>query len=131
MALAIVAAGNASQALRNIYRRPPEPSGNHDAEVPVQIKPVPPGSNVPAMEPASAMDRAMRDAAQAFEATYLAEMLKQSGVNSMPDAFGGGAGEDAFSGLLTGEYARLLAERGGIGLAEQIFEAIKGRSASE
>ena len=46
----------------------------------------------------------------------------------MPDAFGGGAGEDAFSSLLTQEYGRLLAERGGIGLAEQVFELLKQRS---
>ena len=101
------------------------------ARLPLQIKPVPPGSNFLAKAPASDEDRAMREAARAFEATYLSEMLKQSGVNSMPDAFGGGAGEGAFSSLLTGEYARLLTERGGIGLAEQIFEAIKGRSATE
>ena len=52
---------------------------------------------------------------------------------SIPDyatsaTFGGGAGEEAFASLLTDEYARLLAERGGIGLAEQVFELLKERS---
>ncbi len=51
-------------------------------------------------------------------------MLKHTGINSTPETGGGGAGEDAFASFLTGEYARLIAERGGIGLAEQIFNAI-------
>ena len=97
----------------------------------MEIKPVSAALAPAAKPPAPAEEKAMREAARAFEAAYLAEMLKQSGVNAMPDAFGGGAGEDAFASLLTGEYARLLAERGGIGLAERIFEAIKGRSAGE
>lgn len=62
--------------------------------------------------------------ARAFEAAFLAEMLKHTGVNAMSEGFGGGAGEDAFASFLTQEYARLLAERGGIGLAERVFEAI-------
>ena len=41
---------------------------------------------------------------------------------------GGGPGEEAFSGFLTTEYARLMAERGGIGLAEQIFETLKQKA---
>jgi peptidoglycan hydrolase FlgJ len=72
----------------------------------------------------AAGDTAARDAARAFEATYIAEMLKHTGLNASPDAFGGGAGEDAFASFLNEEYARLLAARGGIGLAERIFEAI-------
>ena len=54
-------------------------------------------------------------------------MLKYTGMNSQPDGFGGGAGEEAFSGFLTEEYARLMAARGGIGLAERIFEILKQR----
>ncbi len=76
----------------------------------------------------AARETAAHEAAQAFEAAFLAEMLKHSGLNAMPDGFGGGAGEDAFSGFLTREYARLLAEGGGFGLAEQVFEAIKARN---
>jgi peptidoglycan hydrolase FlgJ len=55
-------------------------------------------------------------------------MLKCTGLNANPDSFGGGAGEEAFASLLTDEYAKLLAERGGIGLAEQIFEVLKQRT---
>jgi flagellar protein FlgJ len=40
-------------------------------------------------------------------------------------AFGGGAGEAQFASFLTQEHARLLAERGGIGLAEGIYRALR------
>jgi Rod binding domain-containing protein len=76
-------------------------------------------------------DRAAREAARAFEATYLAEMLKHSGINSLPSGFGGGAGEEAFSSFLTQEYARLMAERGGIGIAEQVFHVLKQNGTGE
>lgn len=74
--------------------------------------------------PAASDERAARATAQAFEAAFLAEMLKHTGINRTPESGGGGAGEDAFGSFLTGEYAQLLAERGGVGLAERIFQAI-------
>ena len=63
--------------------------------------------------------------AEAFEAQFLAEMLQHAGFGAPRSAFGGGAGEDAFASLLVREHARLLAENGGIGLAERLFEAMK------
>jgi Rod binding domain-containing protein len=74
---------------------------------------------------AARSDADLRAAAQSFEASFLAEMLQHSGLNAMPAGFGGGAGEEAFSSLLTEEYARLLSERGGVGLAERIFDILK------
>ena len=41
------------------------------------------------------------------------------------DAFGGGAGEEHFSSFLRQAQAEEMAARGGIGLAESIFEAMK------
>jgi peptidoglycan hydrolase FlgJ len=73
-------------------------------------------------------ERQARAAAEAFEAAFLAEMLKYSGINAMPSGFGGGAGEEAFASFLTEEYARLLAERGGIGIAEQVFGLLQQRT---
>ena len=70
-------------------------------------------------------DADIRKAAESFEATFLAEMLQYTGINAMPDGFGGGAGEEAFSSMLTEQYARLLTERGGIGIAEQVFDILK------
>lgn len=75
-------------------------------------------------------DRDIRAAAEAFEAAFLAEMLKHSGINETP-SFGGGAGEDAFSSMLTQEYASLLAQRGGLGLADRVFEVLKQRTTGQ
>jgi flagellar protein FlgJ len=76
-------------------------------------------------------DVALRRVAQDLEAAFLAEMLKHSGLGGRADGFGGGfgggAGEAQFASFLTQEHARLLAERGGIGLAEGIFRALLAR----
>lgn len=89
---------------------------------------IPPVTPAPRMgtEPARPdPDAATRAAAKAFEATFIAEMLKGTGLGAQPESFGGGAGEEAFGSFLTQEYARLISERGGFGLAEQIFETLK------
>ncbi len=67
----------------------------------------------------------MHKAATALEASFLAEMLKQAGVGESPEAFGGGVGEEQFASFLREEQAKLMANAGGIGLAETIFEAMK------
>jgi flagellar protein FlgJ len=72
-----------------------------------------------------------RVVAERFETAFLAEMLKHTGINKTSEVTGGGAGEDAFSSFLTQEYARLITERGGIGLAEQIFNAIEQKGPTE
>lgn len=64
---------------------------------------------------------ALRRVAKEFESTFLAEMLKHSGVGTPLKEFGGGQGEAAFASMLTQEYAQQLSERGGIGLAEKIY----------
>lgn len=87
-----------------------------------------PGAGQPAKPaPSAAADAAAHKAAEGFEASFLAEMLQYTGLNAQPDSFGGGVGEEAFGSLLTEQYAKLLAARGGIGLAERIFDVIKHR----
>jgi Rod binding domain-containing protein len=66
----------------------------------------------------------IRRAAVDFEAAFLAEMLKAAGFGRPRESFGGGPGEEAFAGLLAREQAALLAERGGIGLAEHLVRAL-------
>lgn len=73
----------------------------------------------------------LRAVAQDLEASFIAEMLKHSGLGEAPDSFGGGHGEDQFSSFLRAEHARLLAEHGGIGLAEGIFRALVATSGAE
>ncbi len=69
----------------------------------------------------------LRETAKAFEASFLAEMLKHTGLGKSRESFGGGAGEDAFSSLLVSEQAKLMAESGGVGLAEHIFNSLAAR----
>jgi flagellar protein FlgJ len=62
--------------------------------------------------------------AQELEAAFLAEMLAHSGLGEMEGPFGGGPGEEQFSSFLRQEQARLMVEKGGIGLAELIFRSM-------
>ena len=91
----------------------------------MDLPPVAPPVPLTSARSAESVDQAARATAEEFEAVFLSEMLKHRGLNAVPDGFGGGAGETAFTSLLTDEYARLLAERGGIGIAEQIYNALK------
>lgn len=63
-------------------------------------------------------------AAQALEASFLAEMLKAAGLGETPETFGGGAGEDQFASFLRQEQADALVEAGGIGLAEMLYQSL-------
>ena len=72
-------------------------------------------------------DRALMGAAQKLEATFLAEMLKSSGLGQASESFGGGAGEDQFASFLVQEQAMQMVRAGGIGLSESIYETLKER----
>ncbi|RYG91482.1 chemotaxis protein chel [Loktanella sp. IMCC34160] len=73
-------------------------------------------------------DAKLRQAARDLEASFLAEMLKSAGVGAAPGDFGGGAGEEHFSSFLREAQAREMAQAGGVGLAESLFEALKARA---
>lgn len=85
---------------------------------PIALGPIPPRPD---------SDAKLRAASQQLEAAFLAEMLKHSGLNRTPDAFGGGMGEDQFGSFLVQAQAEKMVQAGGIGLAEQIFESLKER----
>ena len=74
-------------------------------------------------------DAILRQRAEQLEAVFLAEMLQHSGLEPQSDAsFGGGIGEEQFASFLRQEQARLMVDRGGIGLAESLFRAMGGGS---
>jgi Rod binding domain-containing protein len=75
----------------------------------------------------NAKDTQLMEAAKQLEASFLAEMLKSSGLAETPNAFGGGTGEGQFSSFLIQARAEQMVEAGGIGLAEQLFETLKER----
>jgi Rod binding domain-containing protein len=73
----------------------------------------------------------MRAAAIELEANFLAEMLKHAGLGEMRGGFGGGVGEEQFASFLRQEQSQPMAEAGGVGLAETIFEAMKAREGKD
>ncbi|MEM7546450.1 MAG: rod-binding protein [Pseudomonadota bacterium] len=73
----------------------------------------------------------LRAAAQSFEATFLAEMFSHAGLGQARESNGGGAGEEAFASLLSREWATAVANNGGIGLADRVYEALVLREGSK
>ena len=71
--------------------------------------------------------QALQKAAQQLEATFLAEMLESAGLGAARGGFGGGAGEAQFASFLVQAQAEAMAEAGGIGLAETLFNALAER----
>lgn len=77
--------------------------------------------------PVPTADRAaLRRAAQEFEAAFLAEMLKSAGLGRTP-----GQAEDPFASFMTQAQARAMVERGGLGLAPRIEQALALRLAQQ
>lgn len=74
--------------------------------------------------PATPGEKALRDAAIKLEATFLSEMLSSAGLGKSRSEFGGGAGEDQFASILVRKQAESIAQAGGIGLAEMLFQAM-------
>ena len=62
--------------------------------------------------------------ARSLEASFLSEMLKAAGLADMPEAFGGGYGEEQFASFLREEQAQRFAAAGGIGLTEAIYRSL-------
>ncbi|WP_295078046.1 rod-binding protein [Tabrizicola sp.] len=75
------------------------------------------------LPPPSRHDQLMAKAEE-LEATFLAEMLAHTGLGEMQGTFTGGPGEAQFASLLRQEQARLMVEKGGMGLAELIFNSM-------
>ncbi len=71
-------------------------------------------------------DEALRKASVDLEASFLSEMLKSAGLGKSREGYGsGGAGEDQFSSFLIQAQAQEIANSGGIGIADAIFNALK------
>ncbi len=97
-----------------------------DEEDQVQIQDLGPGGGIAA--PAAQRDDALRRSARAFEAAFLAEMLRAAGAGQPADSFGGGIGEEQFASFLIDHQAEQFAARGGIGLAEIILRSVLSQS---
>lgn len=53
-----------------------------------------------------------------LEKAFLREMLKYAGPKPLEGAFGGGAGEDSFSVMMTESYADAVAEHIDLGISK-------------
>jgi Rod binding domain-containing protein len=74
----------------------------------------------PAAPPAVATAR-MRETAEAFEASFLSQMLKPMFEGLSTEApFGGGEAEGTWRGFLVEAMAKQTVRGGGIGLADQV-----------
>lgn len=62
--------------------------------------------------------------AKEFEASFISEMLKHTGLGESPGNFGGGAGEQQFASFLIDHYAKTIAGSGGMGIAEHITKSL-------
>lgn len=63
------------------------------------------------------------DSARALEVSFLAEMLKSSGLHE-PSGFSGGPGESHFTSFLLRAQAEQMVDAGGLGLAEHFADSL-------
>ena len=71
-------------------------------------------------------DAQIRERAIEFEATFVSQMLKYSGLTESL-AKQAGSGGDAFTSFLIDEYANEIVDQGGFGLADKIYDQLKER----
>jgi flagellar protein FlgJ len=75
--------------------------------------------------------RVLMEKSQELEAAFLSEMMSFAGLGETEGSFTGGAGEEQFASFLRAEQANLMVARGGIGLAEQIFQSLMAQQAQD
>lgn len=77
-----------------------------------------------AAESATQKEEALRKTAREFEAVFIKEMLTHAGLDKAL-AGDSGHGGAAFSSMLVETYASNIADKGGFGLADQIYRQLK------
>ena len=89
-------------------------------------------ASLPPASPAVVTTR-MRETAEAFEASFLSQMLKPMFESLSTEApFGGGEAEGTWRGFLVEAMAKQTVKAGGIGLADQVVaQMLKMQEAQE
>ena len=65
----------------------------------------------------------MRETAQAFEASFLAQMMKPMFEGLSTDGpFGGGQGEEMFKSFMNEAMAKQVVKSGGVGIADDVAQ---------
>jgi flagellar protein FlgJ len=90
--------------------------------VTLPLTPAPPVSRP--MKPADPAKVAQ--SAHDFEAMAIGQLLQPmfETVDTAHDAFGGGPGEEAWKPMLVQEFAKQIANHGGLGLAKPVYDAM-------
>ncbi|MEQ8442037.1 MAG: rod-binding protein [Alphaproteobacteria bacterium] len=71
--------------------------------------------------PREGTPEAIREAAQEFEAVFMAQMMEPMFEDISTDGlFGGGQGESIFRSLLVQEFGEQIAKRGGLGISDAV-----------
>ena len=83
-----------------------------------------PAVTTPARQLSPEQVQRTRKSAQDFEAMALGELLQPmfKTVDNSKGLFGGKAAEAAWTPMLVDEMAKMLAKRGGIGIADSVFK---------
>lgn len=70
-------------------------------------------------------DKAIRQAAEDFEAVFLTQMVKPM-FDTLPTdgMFGGGQAENIYRGLMVEEFGKSLAKNGGVGIADNVYREL-------
>ncbi len=68
---------------------------------------------------------ALKATAQSFESVFLSQMFSQMFQDVGTDSlFGGGHGEEMFRSLMLDEYAKQVAKKGGLGIADSVMRQL-------
>jgi peptidoglycan hydrolase FlgJ len=97
-----------------------------------KTSPLPPAALPPAPPPAIARPQQSADPAKVaksahdFEAMAIGQLLQPmfDTVDTSHGTFGGGAGEEAWKPMLVQEFAKQIANHGGLGLAKPVYDAM-------
>lgn len=65
-----------------------------------------------------------KEAAQEFEAVFLAQVLRGLGAGLRGEGPLGGGEADPYRGMLTDAYARAIARAGGVGIADAVLREL-------
>ena len=69
-------------------------------------------------------DQKLMAKAKELEASFLSEMLNYAGLDDSEGSYFGTSGENQFGSFLRDAQARQMVDKGGIGLAEQLFHSL-------
>ena len=69
-------------------------------------------------------DQKLMTTAKELEASFLSEMLNYAGLDDSEGSYFGTSGESQFGSFLRDAQARQMVDKGGIGLAEQLFHSL-------